>query len=545
MGSSGRANPSTNVAARSSSASGMRLSGCAVACRLATTSVAASRRIRTTWQTRRSLPHFSRSRNGSASACAWARRNLNGLSTRRRCSTTASSRARSTAFAWPVTSERKRRASRSASAEPRPPGSGSGRRPTSASAVIALHSCRWTSDGTDSSCRQTTSGRSATASRTNSSLYAFRPRGFVLPWKRFQVRTSRRSTVLRMHVALADPPAFTPAYDHELASALVRAGADVELVTSRFRFGATPAPAGYRRSDVFYPLSSRLFRRSRLRLPVKALEHAPGMVALLRRRPDVLHLQWLAAPELDRFLLRTRVPSVFTAHDLLPRRTARRLTLWRTLLSRFDRVVVHSEQGREVLTNLGVDATVIPHPVFPSDPPRADDGRTLLSIGTIRPYKGLGDAIAAARRIDGARLLVAGDPLEPLNGYREQGGDTVEWRPGYLPQHELERALGDATVALFPYRPELDQSGALLQALGAGVPAVAYDVGGIAEPVRRLGAGRVGPAGDVEALTTATRELLDDPSALEQARAGARRAREELTWDASAAAHLDLYRELA
>jgi glycosyltransferase involved in cell wall biosynthesis len=229
---------------------------------------------------------------------------------------------------------------------------------------------------------------------------------------------------------------------------------------------------------------------------------------------------------------------------LLPRRTAARRSLWGTLLSHFDRVVVHSAAGRAVLAELGVDATVIPHPVFPSDPPRRDDGRTLLSLGTIRPYKGLGDAIAAAKLVDGARLLVAGDPLEPLNGYRAQAGDIAEWRLGYLPQGEIERALGDATVALFPYRPELDQSGALLQALGAGVPAVAYDVGGIADPIRQFGAGRVVQAGDVEALAAAARELLDNPSALADARAGACRARDTLTWDAAAAAHLALYREL-
>jgi len=348
-----------------------------------------------------------------------------------------------------------------------------------------------------------------------------------------------------MRVVLADPPAFTPAYDHELASALARDGAEVELVSSRFRFGEIPAPVGYRRSEPFYPLSSRVFRRSRLRIPVKAAEHGPGMIGLLRRRPDVLHLQWLAAPELDRYLFRPRVPTVFTAHDLLPRRTAGKTSLWRTLLGRFDRIVVHSEQGRQALAELGVDATVIPHPVFASDPPRRDDGRTLLSLGTIRTYKGLGDTIAAAKRIEGARLLVAGDPLEPVNGYREQAGDIAEWRLGYLPQAELERALGEATVALFPYRPELDQSGALLQALGAGVPAVAYDVGGIAEPVRQFGAGRVVTAGDVDALTDAVRELLDDADALEAARAGARRACEALTWDAAATAHRAVYEELA
>jgi glycosyltransferase involved in cell wall biosynthesis len=347
-----------------------------------------------------------------------------------------------------------------------------------------------------------------------------------------------------MRVVLADPPAFTPAYDHELAAALVRAGVDVELVTSRFRFGETATPDGYRRSEPFYPLSSRLFRRSPLRVPLKVVEHFPGTAALLLRRADVLHLQWLAAPELDRFLLHPRTPAVFTAHDLLPRRTAKRRALWQRLLTRFDRVVVHSEQGRQTLAELGVDARVIPHPVFPSDPVRTDDGRTLLSLGTIRPYKGLGDAIAAAKKIDGARLLVAGDALEPVAGYRAQAGDLAEWRLGYLPQSELRRALGDATVALFPYRPELDQSGALLQALGGGVPAVAYDVGGIAEPIKQFGAGRVVPAGDVDALAAAARELLDDAQALETARAGARRARETLTWDAAAKAHLELYEEL-
>jgi glycosyltransferase involved in cell wall biosynthesis len=287
-----------------------------------------------------------------------------------------------------------------------------------------------------------------------------------------------------------------------------------------------------------------VFRRSPLRLPLKVLEHVPGTAALLLRRPDLLHLQWLAAPELDRILLRPRAPTVFTAHDLLPRRTARRRALWRRLLARFDRVIVHSEHGKRTLAELDVDARVIPHPVFPSDPARADDGRTLLALGMIRPYKGLGDAIAAAKKLGDVRLLVAGDALEPVDAYRAEAGDVAEWRLGYLAQHELERALGEATVAVFPYRPELDQSGALLQALGAGVPAVAYDVGGIAEPIERFGAGRVVPPGDVDALANAVRELLEDSDALDQARAGARRARETLTWDAAAEAHLQLYKEL-
>jgi glycosyltransferase involved in cell wall biosynthesis len=53
------------------------------------------------------------------------------------------------------------------------------------------------------------------------------------------------------------------------------------------------------------------------------------------------------------------------------------------------------------------------------------------------------------------------------------------------------------------------------------------------------------PAGDLDALTAAVGDLLSDGAALAAARAGAERARSELTWDAAAAQHLALYRELA
>ena len=345
-----------------------------------------------------------------------------------------------------------------------------------------------------------------------------------------------------MRVLLADPPAFTPWYDHQLAAGLARAGADVELLTSHFRFGDVPPPDGYRVHRRFYPLSSRLFKRSRARLPLKAVEHVGVMASLAAAHPDVVHVQWLALPQAD-VHLRFRSPAVFTAHDLLPRRTAGKRDLWQRLLERFDRVVVHSERGRETLAELGIDARVIPHPVYPSAATRADDGRTLLSLGVIRPYKGLPDAIEVTRRIPAARLVVAGDPAMPLDEHLD--AERVEWQLGYLPQSELDRRLSEATVAVFPYRAELDQSGALLQALGAGVPSVVYDVAGLGEPIRAFGAGAVVPAGDIDAFTAAVQELLSDADVLARARAGADAARRELTWDASAAAHLDLYRELA
>jgi glycosyltransferase involved in cell wall biosynthesis len=332
-----------------------------------------------------------------------------------------------------------------------------------------------------------------------------------------------------MRVVIADPPAFTPPYDHELAAALARAGAQVELVTSRFRFGDAPVPDGYRRRELFYPLSSRLFRRSRLRLPLKVAEHPIGLALLAALPADVVHVQWLAAPELDVRLLRHRAPLVLTAHDLLPRRTAHKTALWRRLFGRFDRIVVHSERGRETLAAFGVPEAklrVIPHPVSPGAAVGRENGRTVLALGLVRPYKQLEHAREAVGRVPGAELRVAGSET------------------GFLSEAEIDQALAESTVAVFPYRAELDQSGALLRALGAGLPAVVYDVGGLAEPVRTFGAGRVVAPDDVDGLAAALRELLDDDAALAAARAGALRAREELTWDAAAAAHLDLYREL-
>jgi glycosyltransferase involved in cell wall biosynthesis len=349
-----------------------------------------------------------------------------------------------------------------------------------------------------------------------------------------------------MRVVIADPPAYTPPYDRSLAAALARAGADVELVTSRFRFGDVAPAEGYRPRTWFYPLSSRM-RGRRLRLVVKAVEHPLGMARLAAARPDVVHVQWLGAPEADRWLFHPRSPAVLTAHDIIPRRTARKTGTWKALFGRVERVVVHSERGRSQLVEFGVPAAklrVIPHPVFRSDVARGDDGHTALCLGLIRPYKGTEDAVEAVLAVDGARLLVVGDPRVPLEGLRQTAGTRAEWRLGYVPDAELRRALSEATVALFPYRAEIDVSGALLQVLGAGAPAIVYDVGGLGEVVGRFGAGAVVPPGDVAAMSAALERLLSDSDALEDARRGAERARNELTWDSSAKAHLELYREL-
>jgi glycosyltransferase involved in cell wall biosynthesis len=348
-----------------------------------------------------------------------------------------------------------------------------------------------------------------------------------------------------MRIALVDPLAYTPPYDHALASALAAEGHAVTLLTSRFPHGRAPEADIYAREELFAPVSTRLFRRSPLRLAAKGIEYAPSVARLLRRierlDPDVVHVQWLPRPEVDLRWLRKLAddrPVVLTAHDVLPRRR-RAMPVWPDVLETAERVVVHSERGVEQLVELGLGReriARIPHPVFPAEPLPPPEGRTLLFFGLIRDYKGLDVLLQALPGIRDARLVVAGDPVDPVP--RANGG--VEWRLRFLPEPEVRELMAKSAVVVLPYR-QLDSSGVLATAIGYRRPVVVTDVGSLGEIVREFGAGEVVPVDDAEALAKACTRLLQ-PKRLAAAYEGAGRAAEELTWERAAAAHDELYR---
>src|SRR3954451_23513891 len=107
-----------------------------------------------------------------------------------------------------------------------------------------------------------------------------------------------------MRVQLVDPSAFTPPYDRALAAALTRAGAEVELLTTRFLYGPVPAAEGYRVDERFSRRSAARGLEAPARLPCKAAEHLPDMLRFRRAADaDVVHYQWLPIPPLDVHLL--------------------------------------------------------------------------------------------------------------------------------------------------------------------------------------------------------------------------------------------------
>src|SRR5207249_5614235 len=271
-----------------------------------------------------------------------------------------------------------------------------------------------------------------------------------------------------MRVALVDPLACTPPYDHALASALAEEGHAVTLLTSRFPHGRAPDPDGYAREELFAPVSTRLFRRSPLRLAAKGIEYAPSVARLLRRverlDPDVVHVQWLPRPEVDLRWLRKLAddrPVVLTAHDVLPRRR-KAIPVWPDVLETAERVVVHSQRAVGQLVELGLGReriARIPHPVFEAEPLPPPEGRTLLFFGLIRDYKGLDVLLDALPEIPDAKLVVAGDPVDPVP--TRNGG--VEWQLRFIQADEVPGLMARAAAVVLPYR-QLDSSGVLATA---------------------------------------------------------------------------------
>jgi glycosyltransferase involved in cell wall biosynthesis len=363
-----------------------------------------------------------------------------------------------------------------------------------------------------------------------------------------------------LNVDVVDPSAFTPPYDHALCAALARAGARVELVTSRFAYGDIPRTDGYALDERFYRWAPGA-PGSSVRRAAKLAQHVPDMLRYRRRAraADVVHFQWLTVQPLDVHLLPRRPPLVLTAHDVLPREPRPgQLRAQRRLYERVEAVVVHSEHGaRRLHEELVIDPArvhVIPHGAFahlaqlrdPAPLPlelAAVERPVVLCFGLLRPYKGIDVLLEAWRGIDDAELWVVGLPKMDVAPLRAAAPPNVRFVSRFVADRELPAFFRRADLVVLPYR-EIDQSGVLFTALAFGTPLLLSAIGGFPE-VAASGAAELVPPGDAAALHDALRRLLADPAARERLAAAAREAATgPYSWDAIAARHLALYEQL-
>jgi glycosyltransferase involved in cell wall biosynthesis len=366
-----------------------------------------------------------------------------------------------------------------------------------------------------------------------------------------------------MKVQLVDPSAFTPPYDRALAAALARGGTEVELLTSRFLYGAVPEPEGYRVRECFYRRAAERGLDAPTRRAFKAVEHIPDMLRLRSALDaDVVHYQWLSMPSLDRRLLPPPRPRVITAHYILPPQPRRRqVAKARDLYQRMDAVIAHSEHGATRLREeIGVDphrVHVIPHGAFdyltrlPGEKPLPSDlegaeGPVILFFGLLRPYKGLDTLLHAFREVDGAELWIVGNPrmeVEPLRALAAEAPGRARFLTRFVEDAEIPAIFRAADLIVLPYR-DAEHSGVLYTGLAFGKPLVLSAVGGFPE-VAATGAARLVQPEDPAGLAEALSELAADADARARlAKAASEAATGPYSWDAVAARTRALYEEL-
>ena len=100
-----------------------------------------------------------------------------------------------------------------------------------------------------------------------------------------------------------------------------RAGADVELWTSRFDYGAGRRARRLPRRRGASTAGPPGAPGSRARRAARLAQHVPDLLRYRRAAAaaDVVHFQWLPVQALDWALLPPRRPRLITAHDVLPR----------------------------------------------------------------------------------------------------------------------------------------------------------------------------------------------------------------------------------
>jgi glycosyltransferase involved in cell wall biosynthesis len=386
-----------------------------------------------------------------------------------------------------------------------------------------------------------------------------------------------------MRVDLLDPPAYSPPYDHALATALAQLGVDVRLVTSPFAYGPVPEPEGYTREEIFYRHVHGA-AGSKVRTLGKLAAHGGDMRRYRRSARDLVHVQWLTVPRVDLRLLPER-PTVLTIHDPLERgdRRGGRGPIPASAFARIDAIVVHSQFARgQVIAQHGLEPErvhVIRHGALKTTAafstgltPQADvkpaknvtdslppelgaDAETdlpvVLCFGLIRPYKGTELLLEVWRGITDAELWIVGRPMVDLEPLIAAAPDGVRFVPRFVTDAEEEALFARADIVVLPYErsERFGFSGVLATALGDGKAIVLSDVGGFSELGELDPAdppARIVTAGDAGLLHAALADLIADPAARARLGQAARRAAEgQFSWAAAAQETLALYEKIA
>jgi len=182
----------------------------------------------------------------------------------------------------------------------------------------------------------------------------------------------------------------------------------------------------------------------------------------------------------------------------------------------------------------GID--LIPRPGVPRS------GGQIVYLGRINWKKGLDRLIESMPRIDGARLIIAGNDEESLTpalqrlAERHGVGDRIEFR-GPVYGDAKWNLLAEASLFVLPSLSE-NFGNVVLEAMMMSTPVIVTPGVGLADEVANADAGLVG-----DDLAEAINTLLADPQrAARMGRNGRALVESRFTWDAVAKRMEDVYR---
>lgn len=229
----------------------------------------------------------------------------------------------------------------------------------------------------------------------------------------------------------------------------------------------------------------------------------------------------------------------------------------RIALRRADRVVVTSDdyaRHSRVWAAMEGRTTVVPPPCHarPAGRPRFRDGDGLHVgfLGRIVEEKGLQHLVRGFQRLGdpAARLLIAGEFAAVAGGSvvdevrRTVAGDPRIRLLGFLPEERIADLYASIDVFALPSVNSFEAFGIVqVEAMMAGVPALASDLPGVRTPVRETGFGLVVTPRDEPGIAAALARLRDTPPDRVD---GAARARERYALATVLDAHEELLRSL-
>jgi len=136
----------------------------------------------------------------------------------------------------------------------------------------------------------------------------------------------------------------------------------------------------------------------------------------------------------------------------------------------------------------------------------------LLFVGRLEEYKGIIFLLAAMKELaDNFVLRIAGEGRDGQRAAQIVAGDARFVFLGQLNNERLQTEYRQADVLVLPTLTYENQPTVILEAMAAGVPVLASDLGGISELVEENKTGWLRTAGQKEAWQKILREIIQQP----------------------------------